>query len=335
MILSLQLAGHRGAGAGPGDGVGRAPGQTPDRLRAAIAAYLALPRMTPADEVVRGEGAPRRADDPAPRRRSQGMAPGRERLELAGTSRPDLGHALDRHDHHAVGAHRAVRLSRLLTSEEARHAALEPWQRPTNRPSLCENELGPERERFSLVTLLAPQHRVVPGPPTTATRSPAGRWSRSWRSASGSSATAGDSPTGSTTWCPISCPACRPTRTPAGPSATPHSPWPRRTGRTNGRSSNLPPETRLIYSAGTDGRDDQRPVPPVRHRDPGRHGLPHPSLTGRVGVCPGRSPSPRQGAIGRSRGASAPRGSDRRATHRIHSPDPPGRNPAAGLRPGG
>ncbi len=49
-----------------------ASGQTPDRLRAAIVADLALPRMTPAEEVVRGEGAPRRADDPAARRRSQG-----------------------------------------------------------------------------------------------------------------------------------------------------------------------------------------------------------------------------------------------------------------------
>ena len=44
-------------------------------------------------------------------------------------------------------------------------------------------------------------------------------------------------------------------------------------------------------------------------------------------VCPGRSLSPRQGAIGRSRGASAPRGSDRRATHRIHSPEPPAATP--------
>ena len=33
-----------------------APGQTPDRLRAAIAAYRGLPRDDPAAEVVRGEG---------------------------------------------------------------------------------------------------------------------------------------------------------------------------------------------------------------------------------------------------------------------------------------
>ena len=232
-----------------------APGQTPDRLRAAIGPISPCPRMTPADEVVRGEGVLIERTIRLPADDLKDML-----LEGSGWNSPE----------HPVpiwamlwidmittpwSATRAVRLSRLLTSEEARRAALEPWQRPTNRPSLWENELGPGRERFSLVTLLAShiESAWAANDRNEVTRRALVQVMavREWQLRHG-----GRFPTGSTTWCPISCLSCRPTRTPAGPSATPHSPWPRRTGRINGRSPNLPAETRLIYSAGTDGRDD-------------------------------------------------------------------------------
>ena len=53
-----------------------APGQTPDRLRAAIAAYRDLPRLTPAAEVVRGEGILFERTTRSPHRRPQGTAAG-------------------------------------------------------------------------------------------------------------------------------------------------------------------------------------------------------------------------------------------------------------------
>ena len=46
-------------------------------------------------------------------------------------------------------------------------------------------------------------------------------------------------------------------------------------------------------------------------------------------VCPGTSLSPRQGAIGRSRGASAPRDRSAEPHHGTTMPVPPGRDPAA------
>ncbi len=107
-----------------------APGQTPDRLRAAIAAYRDLPRLTPAAEVVRGEGIlfERTLDLPTddlkgpllevmvgPRMLANGNVPVWAALYMDMITTP-------------WERTRARRVNRQLASFLTREAALEPWQ---------------------------------------------------------------------------------------------------------------------------------------------------------------------------------------------------------------
>jgi hypothetical protein len=133
-----------------------APGQTPDRLRAAILAYLALPRMTPVEESVRGEGllVERTIQLPADDLKDW-------LLEERGRNMP--GSSVSPWDSLRIDLiaapwerARAVRLTRQATSEEARFVSLQPWKRPMGPPAVIEEGLSPERESFSLATLLAP-----------------------------------------------------------------------------------------------------------------------------------------------------------------------------------
>ncbi len=132
------------------------PGQAPDRLRAAILAYLALPRMTPVEESVRGEGllVERTIQLPADDLRDW-------LLEERGRSMP--GSSVSPWDSLRIDLiaapwerARAVRLTRQATSEEARFVSLEPWKRPMGPPAVIEKGLSPEMESFSLAALLVP-----------------------------------------------------------------------------------------------------------------------------------------------------------------------------------
>jgi hypothetical protein len=138
-----------------------APGQSPDRLRAAIAAYRDLPPMPPAPDVMRGEGlaAERTIDLPIDDLRdwlvdySRQGQPERAisveellRLDLATTPWERA---------------RARRVNRLLTAELARLASLEPRQRPADRGQALQ-ALGPSRwlpglaERSWVAEVLSP-----------------------------------------------------------------------------------------------------------------------------------------------------------------------------------
>jgi hypothetical protein len=141
-----------------------APGQTPDRLRAAIAACLALPRPTPPEEVIRAEGITieRTIDLQVDEIRdwladvfAEGR-PGRvistwERLKVDLITTP-------------WERVRARRMNRRLTAEAAGVAALEPWQR-SDAARRIPLGFGPDalrtgpRERSSpLVEVLWPNH---------------------------------------------------------------------------------------------------------------------------------------------------------------------------------
>jgi hypothetical protein len=132
------------------------PGQTPDRLRAAILADLALPPMTPTEESVRGEGllVERTIQLPADDLKDW-------LLEERGRNMP--GSSVSPWDSLRIDLiaapwerARAVRLTRQATSEEARFVSLEPWKRPTSPPAVIEKGLSPENESFSLAALLVP-----------------------------------------------------------------------------------------------------------------------------------------------------------------------------------
>ena len=104
-----------------------APGQSPDRLRAAMAAYRGLPAMTPPAEVIRAEGllVERSLDLPVDDLRDW-MA------EAYGGNRAASTWELLRLDLIATPWERARarRVNRELTAEAAQLAALEPWRRP-------------------------------------------------------------------------------------------------------------------------------------------------------------------------------------------------------------
>jgi hypothetical protein len=130
-----------------------APGQAPDRLRAAMAAYRGLPAVTPPAEVIRAEGllVERSLDLPVDDLRDW-MA------EANGGNRAASTWELLRLGLIATPWERARarRVNRELTAEAAQLAALEPWRRPMGPgvPSIDARIL--ERERYSLVALFQP-----------------------------------------------------------------------------------------------------------------------------------------------------------------------------------
>jgi hypothetical protein len=130
-----------------------APGQTPDRLRAAMAAYRGLPAMTPPAEVIRAEGllVERSLDLP--------VEDLRDRLaEMSGASRATSTWELLRLDLIATPWERARgrRVNRKIIAEAAQLAALEPWRRPMRPGGSPIDARNLERERYSLVMVFQP-----------------------------------------------------------------------------------------------------------------------------------------------------------------------------------
>jgi hypothetical protein len=232
-----------------------APGQTPDRLRAAILAYLALPPMTPAEESVRGEGllVERTIGLPADDLKDWLLeARGRTTSGSPVSPRNILQIDLIATPWERT---RAVRLTRQATSEEARFVALEPWKRPTRRTAVIEKGLSPERESFSLAALLVPK---IEGSWTTNDRNEVARRAlvqvlavREWQLRHG-----GRFPDRLDDLVPDTLPSLPPDPYTGRPFG--YTTFGRVAGYRPGKwpRPDLPPETRLIYSAGSDGRDD-------------------------------------------------------------------------------
>jgi hypothetical protein len=130
-----------------------APGQAPDRLRAALSAYRGLPAMAPAAEVVRAEGllAERTIGLPIEDLRDL-MA------EMRGSRRALSIEELLRLDVISTPWERArsVRINRRFTDEAARLAVLEPRQRPAGAAGLTAADAISQGEGLSLVALLQP-----------------------------------------------------------------------------------------------------------------------------------------------------------------------------------
>ncbi len=130
-----------------------ARGQTPDRLRGALTAYLALPRMIPAAEVIRAEGVliERTIDLPrgdfkdfvaATMTEGTGRPPGIDRMLFVDLMTTPWELA------------RARRINRLVIDEAIRLSALEPWQRPATPNHLEAIASSGEADRFVLNRVL-------------------------------------------------------------------------------------------------------------------------------------------------------------------------------------
>ncbi len=132
-----------------------AAGQTPDRLRRAIGAYLSLPRMVPPSEVIRAEGVlvERTVDLPHEDLKEflvnsmsegSGRAPTFDKFLLVDlmTTPWELT--------------RVRRLNRLFTARGLEHATLEPWQRLNRGYNLDTDVYGQigQADRLALLRLL-------------------------------------------------------------------------------------------------------------------------------------------------------------------------------------
>jgi ABC-type transport system involved in multi-copper enzyme maturation permease subunit len=128
----------------------RAPGQTPDRLHAALSAYRGLPAVTPPAEIIRGEGllVERSIDLPVDDLVDW-------KVETTGTkvASPWELLVLDLIATPWERA-RARRVNRLMTAEAARLAAIEPWQRPAGPFAHGGDARFFEQERHTLLFLL-------------------------------------------------------------------------------------------------------------------------------------------------------------------------------------
>jgi ABC-type transport system involved in multi-copper enzyme maturation permease subunit len=151
LLVLFRMARHRAVGGAIADGRlglaieqkalalamswAAAPGQTPERLRGAIAAYRALPPMPTALEVVRAEA-----------RVTEHTLdlPGKELRDLlnpsfAGSSRPPFLIDLMTSPWEVS---RTRKVTRLYFDAEARLAAVEPWQRPLPAPETVRPTSG-------------------------------------------------------------------------------------------------------------------------------------------------------------------------------------------------
>jgi ABC-type transport system involved in multi-copper enzyme maturation permease subunit len=128
-----------------------APGQSPDRLRAALAAYRARPAMTPPSEIIRAEGllVERTIDLPIDDL-------GDLVAKMQGESRAVSTEEMLKLDLVITPWERARarRINRLMTAESARLAALEPRQRTTGPIVPAIDQQSFERERYTLLALL-------------------------------------------------------------------------------------------------------------------------------------------------------------------------------------
>jgi hypothetical protein len=231
------------------------PGQTPDRLRAAILSYLALPPMTPAEESVRGEGllVERTLQLPADDLKSW-LLDTRVRTASGGKVSPQDILRIDLIASPWERA-RAVRLVREAVAEEARYVSLEPWKRPIGPPSVIEQGSSPEKEGFSLAALLVPR---IEGSRTTNDRNEVARRAlilvlavREWQLRHD-----GRFPDRLDDVVPDPLPSLP--RDPYTGRPFGYTTFGRIVGHRPPRWPRLDwsPETRLIYSAGSDGRDD-------------------------------------------------------------------------------
>jgi hypothetical protein len=275
ILILLRMARHAGQGATLVEGLealaieklalglarewADAPGQAPDRLRAAIAAYRDLSPMTPAADVIRSEGlvVERSIGLPIEDIRDWVADLGMQSIPQ---HRPSTWELL-KLDLIATPWERARarRLNRLITSEAAQLAELEPWQRPAALQRLAmvgrAGRFGENPEFFSLLALFEP---AFPPCQRLADRNEAERRAtllvlafREWQLRHG-----GQSPDGLDALMPEELPSLpldpftgRPfgyTTFARGNASRPAA-WPR---------IDWPPDTRLIYSAGTDGQDN-------------------------------------------------------------------------------